>query len=90
MDWLGELKPVFGGAAAIVIGLLISALIYQTRKLNASEEAHHKTRSDHATALGAINEKVTAALLANATNGAQFTELLRGIAAVLNSLKVAR
>lgn len=78
MEYLGELKTAFGAAAGVVIGMLIGALIYQTKKLNASELAHHVTKDQHATALQMINEKVTGALLASAANVAQFTELLRG------------
>ncbi len=77
MEWLAQLDKAFGAAAAVVIGLLISALVYQTKRLNAESDAHHKTRESNATALQAVNERVTAALLANAASTAQFTELLR-------------
>lgn len=77
MEWFAQLDKAFGAAAAVVIGLVISALVYQTKRLTGEQEAHTKTRDAYAAALQAINEKITAALLANAANVAQFTELLR-------------
>lgn len=77
MDWFAQLDKAFGAAAAVVIGFVVSALIYQTRRLSAEQDAHNQTRMKFADALQAVNEKVTAALLANASNVAQFTELLR-------------
>lgn len=77
MTWLEQLGPVFGPAAAVVISMLIMALLYQSKRLSAEQDAHHLTRKEHATALERINDKVTAALLANAMNTAQMTELLR-------------
>lgn len=77
MEWFAQLDKAFGAAAAVVIGLVITALIFVAKLLNAERDAHAKTRDSFAAALTQINEKVTAALLANATNVAQFTELLR-------------
>lgn len=77
MEWLEQLKAAFGAGAAVLISMLITAVVYQSKKLNASELAHHLTKDQHGEALKQINEKTTAALLASAEKMAQFTELLR-------------
>lgn len=77
MEWFAQLDKAFGAAAAVVIGMLVSAIIFVVKQWNGEREAHNRTRDAYAVALQAINEKNTAALLANATNVAQFTELLR-------------
>lgn len=83
MDWQTELGKAFGPTAAVVIFSLGSSVVYLVRRLNASEEAHNRTRDLHAAALQTINEKVTAAFLASGTNVAQFTELLRQVMEIL-------
>lgn len=85
-EWFNELKAVFGAAAAVTIGLLIIAVVYQSRKLTKEQEAHHLTRDAHAKALEAINDKVTNALVNGALNTAQLTELVRMINGTLMRL----
>lgn len=77
MEWLTQLDKAFGAAAAVVIGMLISALVWVVKQWRAEQLAHILTLKENGLALTAVNKESTAALLADATAKVQIVEVLR-------------